>query len=447
MERQVISKVMWRLIPFMIFLYILNYIDRVNISFAKLMLKDDLKFDDAVYATGVSIFYIGYCLFEVPSNLIMERVGARVWMARIMISWGLITSAMMFINSKESFYALRVLLGIAEAGFFPGMVLYLTRWIPAKQRAQAGGLFLTSTALSGVVGSPLAGLIMRLDKVGDLRGWQWLFLLEGIPTIFAGIVILFYLDNEPKDAKWLEPEERDWLSKRLEAERGAVHGHGHHSLKHAFTSPRVWLLCFAYGFILLGFYCVHYWAPSIFKEDLLAALPEAERTDDAKNALNLTAGYLMAIVYSGATIGLVIFGRGADRTGNYRGWVIAGALLSFAGFAAGAITLTSTTLCVCFFFIAALGIFGTLGPFWALPPVFLSGPAAAAGIAFINSVGNLIGGLFGPQMMGQLKERTGSYEAGVGAFALVSLFAAVLTYCIKPAQPVHGDIAPGTESL
>ncbi len=239
----VVAKVVRRLIPFLFLCYIVNYIDRINVGYAALEMKEDLMFSDAVYGLGASMFFIGYVLFEIPSNLIMERVGARLWIARIMISWGAVSSSMMLVKTPASFYLLRLLLGVAEAGFFPGTILYLTRWIPAKERARAVALFLTSTALSGVIGGPLSGALLKMRGLSGLSGWQWLFLIEGIPAILLGIVTLHYLTDFPEEARWLSPQEREWLNQRMREEQEEKQQRHSYTLLKALTHRKVWRLC------------------------------------------------------------------------------------------------------------------------------------------------------------------------------------------------------------
>lgn len=428
LTRRTVSRVLWRLIPLMCLLYLFNYLDRVNVSFAKLQMNADLKFNDAVYGLGASIFFIGYFIFEVPSNLIMEKVGARLWMARIMVSWGLISSAMMFVKEPWHFYALRLLLGIAEAGFFPGMILYMTYWIPAEQRARAAALFLTSTALSGVVGGPLADVLMTIDWYG-LRGWQWLFILEGLPSVFLGFGILFVLSDRPEQARWLSAEEKRVLTARLARERVAM-GHAPHRLADAFTDSRVWILCLLYGTVIFGFYVINYWTPSLIRTTLAAGS-------------TAPIGLLSAIPFFAAAVTMSIAGWWADRTGDRRLTVICFAAGGACGYAIAA-TATSTPAMIVGLSVAAAGIWSTLGPFWALPSRFLCGTAAAAGIGMINSCGNLIGGFLGPNIMGQVKERSGNYDAGLwvscGVSILASLVAAFLVKDKYDPSPIVSPI-------
>ena len=415
LETRVISKVTRRLIPFMILLYLVNYIDRVNIGVAKLQMNRDLNFDDSVYAFGVSIFFIGYCLCEVPSNLIMERVGARLWIARIMISWGAVTTAMMFIRGPYSFYGLRLLLGVTEAGFFPGMILYLTYWIPARERARAIAMFMTSIALAGVIGNPLAGFILKLSGAAGLAGWQWIFLLEGTTTILLGIAILFYLTDRPEQAHWLESEERNWLIERLRQEEAPAHSHDYSQLRRAFADRKVWLLIFTYSSVAFSSYGLIYWMPTIIKK--------SASIDSPAGLSDLNVSLLSAIPFLAAAIGMVLFGRSADKSGNHSKHVAVGAFLGSAGMLlACCFTSFSTSLTVAALAMAATGIYGTLGPFWALPPSFLSGTSAAAGIALINTVASCVGGFLGPNIMGKSAKETQSYALGLGIYA-AALFA------------------------
>jgi MFS family permease len=265
-EQQVVEKVSVRLIPFMFLLYIVAYLDRVNVSYASLQMNDALGFSAEVYSIGAGIFFIGYFLFEVPSNLIMHRVGARVWMARILVTWGIISAAMMFVSGKTSFYALRFLLGIAEAGFFPGMILYLTYWFPARTRGRAVARFMTALAISGAIGGPISGVILdRLNGVSGLAGWKWLFLLEGIPAVLLGVITLLYLPDGPNNAKWLTSDEKKWIATTLDAERKTLAAHGDHSLRDAMRSSRVWTFAAIYFSLIMSFYGVTFWLPQIVK--------------------------------------------------------------------------------------------------------------------------------------------------------------------------------------
>lgn len=456
-EAAVVRKVLWRIIPFGVLLYLMNYIDRVNISMAKLSMQADahlnpeiangvLVFSDAVYAFGASIFFIAYFLFEIPSNLIQEKVGPRRWMARIVVSWGVVSTCFVFVNGPISFYVLRFLLGVAEAGFFPGMILYLSYWIPSRQRARAGAFFLTSTAIAGVVGNPLGGYILYATQSWPaLQPWQWLFLLEGLPTIILGFVALYYLTDLPKDAHWLSPREREVLMSRLAHER---HNHpsGHAAeMRHAFANPKVWILGLLYSFLMFGFYTINYWTPTIIRASLTGAGVLTSST--GKHIEYTLVGLLAAIPFGAAAIGMVFIGLHSDRT-NERRWHVAGsALVAVVGlvFAAGAARVfppsLQTAATITGLSIAAIGIWGTLGPFWTLPPAILTGTAAAAGIALVNSLGNLGGGFFGPNILASLKKSTGSDLAGLMLGAGILLLAAITTAVIRidhapPAFPI-----------
>ena len=405
-----LRKVRRRLIPFLFLLYIVAYLDRINVSFAALQMNEDLGFSSAVYGLGAGIFFVSYVLFEVPSNLILERVGVRLWISRIMITWGIASSAMMFVQGPWSFYALRFLLGAAEAGFFPGIILYLTRWFPAEDRARAIALFMTATALAGVIGGPVSGVLLSLDGVASLRGWQWLFLLEGLPALLLGVAVFKWLPERPSDAKWLEPAERDWLIARLRDEEAAAGASSHATFGRALRSGRLWLLACLYFTIIISFYGVSFWLPQILQS--LSGMSDLRVT------------FLSALPYMVAAIGMVLVARRSDRTGQRAGLVAVSALVAVCGFAAAAM-VTSPTASLAALSIAALGIWGTLGPFWTMPAAFLRGSAAAGGIAAINSVGN-IGGFVGPYAVGYVRQATGDFTAGLWLMAGSMALAAAL---------------------
>jgi len=446
-EAAVVRKVLWRILPFAILLYLMNYIDRVNISIAKLSMQADPKlnpgidaghlvFTDAVYAAGASIFFIAYFLFEIPSNLIQEKVGPRRWMARIMISWGLVSMSFMFVRGPTSFNILRFLLGAAEAGFFPGMILYLSQWIPKGQRARAGAFLLTSTAIAGVIGNPLGGWILYSARGwGGLSDWQWLFLIESIPTIILGVIILFYLTDAPKDAKWLTSAEKDLLIARLAQER-QDHPASHTSeLRHALLSPDVWSLGFLYSMLMFGFYTINYWTPSLIKTALTTA--GAINASTPRHVEYAMLGLLSAIPFGAAAIGMVIIGLHSDRK-NERRWHVAwSAIVGAAGLALAAFSATLFTgmggaiASIVGLSIAAIGIWSTLGPFWTFPPHLLTGTAAAAGIALVNSLGNLGGGFVGPNVLAWLKKTTGSDFWGLLLGSATLIIGAVLVICLR----------------
>ena len=400
-----------RLIPFLFALYVTAFLDRVNVGFAALQMQRDLGFSDAVYGLGAGIFFLGYFVFEIPSNLILERVGPRFWIARIMISWGLVSAAMAFVRSEAGFYALRFLLGVAEAGFFPGVVLYLGYWFPRAERARAVALFMTATAMSGVIGGPLSGALLELDGALGFRGWQWLFVVEGLPAVALGFVVLRFLTDRPEDARWLPDAERRELVARLAAERAEVAGRHGEDLRRALLHPRVWALALLYFAIVVGLYGVSLWLPRIVA-DL-----------GPRSAFEI--GLITAIPYLAAALAMVAVGVHSDRRGERRWHVAVSALVGAAGFAATAGLDAPPAVAVATLSLAAAGVWGCFGPFWALPGSFLAGSAAAGGIALINSIGNL-GGFVGPFALGLLRQSTGDFRAGLALLACSLVAVALL---------------------
>jgi MFS transporter, ACS family, tartrate transporter len=392
-----VARVTRHLIPFLFLLYLLNFLDRVNVGFAALEMNQDLGFGPAVYGFGAGVFFIGYCLFEVPSNLVLYRTGARLWIARIMVTWGLAASAMMFVRTPTSFYVIRFLLGVAEAGFFPGIIFYLTYWYPARERARAYAWFLAAIPICGVIGGPISGALLGLDGWLGLKGWQWLFLLEGIPPVVVGLLVLWVLPDRPRDARWLDPAQRSWLEATLEAEGSrAEAGHGV-SFAKAVANPMVWLLGLVYFLLVVALYGFALWLPQLIK---------------ASGAFtNFEVGLITAIPYAIAAIGMVLVGRRSDRTGE-RHWHLA---LPALGGALGFLAVTrigSTGPLVAALSLTAFGVLGWLGPFWSMPTAMLKEQAAAGGIALVNSMG-AVGGFVGPYVLGQVKERTGSFTGGL----------------------------------
>ena len=413
MERRVMKKATWRLIPFMCLCYLVAFIDRTNVAVAKLQ----MSFSDEVFGLGFGIFFLGYFLFEVPSNIILEKVGARIWIARIMIVWGFISSAMMFVGeSKGLFYTLRFLLGAGEAGFFPGMILYLTYWFPSAYRARTVALFMTAAALSAFVGNPLSGALLKLNGLGGLAGYQWLFLLEGIPAVILGIVVLWHLPNRPRDAKWLTREETGWLERRLDNERVERERSHRMTLWQALTNGRVMLLSLLYFLLVIGGYGMDSFIPTLVKAT-------TGWKDDFQVSL------LSSLPALCAAIAMVFFGRHADRAPQPRGHVQAASLAAAAGLAVAALfghpALVLLGLC-----LANSGRWSAIATFWALPTAFLSGTAAAGGIALINSIGNL-GGFVGPYVVGFLKQHTAGYSAGLLVLAACSLLGAILPLAFR----------------
>ncbi|MCI0535690.1 MAG: MFS transporter [Verrucomicrobiales bacterium] len=400
-RRVLLSKVNWRLIPLLFFCYVIAYIDRINVGFAKLHLREVLGVDEtvfgSVYGLGAGLFFIGYFIFELPSNLVLQRVGARIWIARIMIVWGVVSMSMMFMRGTTMFYVMRFLLGAAEAGFFPGVILYLTYWYPARERARTIALFATGGVMAGVIGSPISGAILGLDGRAGLAGWQWLFFLEALPAVLLGLVVLVLLPNRPQEARWLSDAEKAWIQSRINADAARTDLRQQHRLAEVFTSGRVWLLCLLYFLLNVGGYGYEMWLPSIIK--------------GFSGQSDLVVGWINAIPYLIAAVVMLVASQHSDRTGERRWHVAIAAISSALGFVLSAY-LKSPYLAMAALALAFAGIKSTLGPFWALGTAFLSGTAAAGGIALINSVGNL-GGFFGPTMVGVIQDRTGSNLAGL----------------------------------
>ena len=411
-ERAALWAVSLRLLPFLFLLYVFNILDRVNVGFARLQMMKDLNMSEEVYGLGFSVFYLGYFLFEVPSNLMLRRMGARRWIGRILISWGLLSSAMMLVRGPASFYLLRFLLGLAEAGFFPGIILYLSYWFPARERARAVSRFMTGSAVTGIVGNPMSGAILDyLGGAGGLAGWQWLFVLEGLPTVLLGVVALFYLTDRPEQASWLTPAERDWLAARMTQEEQHRQQHHRLTLLQALAQPRLLLLCAIYFTVSMGANSFGAYAPQLVK-------------DRFADSSALMIGVLMAVPSMGAIVGMIVVGVHSDRTGERR-WHVAGpAFVAALGWLMVA-RLESPPLVLLGLVLAHAGMLSMLAPFWALPTSFLSGAAAAGGIAFINAVGNL-GGFVGPNIIAPVKEARGNFSDALLVLAAVLAIGGVL---------------------
>jgi D-galactonate transporter len=410
-EISTIRAISWRLIPFLVLAYFLSYLDRVNLSFAGLTMNRDLGFSPTVFAWGAGIFFIGYFLFEVPSNLALEKFGASRWIARIMITWGIVSALMAVVSSAFSFYVVRFLLGVAEAGFFPGIILYLTYWYPAEYRARFLAAFAIAVPVSTVIGAPISGLLLGLDGVWGLQGWQWLFIIEGIPTVLLGIVTWFYLTDRPDNADWLTTEQRAWLLSRLKGEVAAKQAAEHLSLGQALTSPRVLMLSLIYFGFVAALYGMQFWLPQIVK---------------AFGFSNAQTGFVTAVPYLFGSIAMVLWARHSDVKRERAMHVGAPLLLTAVALGiCGYITDPLTTMVV--LTIAAIGVFCTFGVFWTLPTAWLSGTAAAGAIALINSIGNLAG-FAGPYLIGWVKETTGSTTTGLFVLAVLPLLAGVLVF-------------------
>ncbi|HJT77272.1 MAG TPA: MFS transporter [Gemmataceae bacterium] len=385
--RGVLRKVAWRLLPFLCLLYLCNGIDRSNVGFARLTMQKDLGLSDAAFNFGYGIFYFGYLAFEVPANLLLRRVGARRWMARIMISWGFVSCATMLVRGVGSFYAVRIFLGVAEAGFFPGVILYLTFWFPARERARVVALFMLAIPITGFVSNLVSGALLEyLHGAGGLTGWQWLFLAEGLPSVVIGVLVLLVLPDGPSQASWLGPAERDWLAGRIEQEEHyRRERHGADFLR-ALLDGRVWLLIGLYFTVAVGANA----AGANFPDLISKRLPAISKAQ---------VGFLAALPSACAMVSMVLMGWHSDRTGERRGHVALSAFAAAGGWALSAVA-PSPGLFLVGLCIAQAGMLSMLPTFWALPTSFLSGVAAAGGIALINSVGN-IGGLVGPNIFGK----------------------------------------------
>ena len=415
-----IERVIGRLIPFIFLCYVVAYIDRVNIGFAAKELQRDLGLSAAVFGLGGGLFFLGYCLFEIPSNLILERVGARIWIARIMIVWGLVSAGMVFVTGQASFYAMRVLLGIAEAGFFPGIVLYLTYWIPASERARAGALFMTASPVAMIVGAPVSEALLGLDGSLGLAGWQWLFIAEGLPAVILGALAWRYLTDRPEQASWLSAPQREWLTTTMGAERAARLAQHNASELRMLLSGRLWMLSLIYFLNNVVTYGVFIWLPNIMR--------------DVSGVRGWKLSVMTAVPFVAALAGMVLVGRHSDRTGDRKWHVACCALTAAAGLVLAAYSQHSVLLLVLSFMLSQAGQRAIMSVFWAIPPIFLGGTAAAAGIALINSLGNL-GGFVGPTAIGWLRQGSGNYTSGLLMLGGVLVVEAALVAALRiPAE-------------
>jgi D-galactonate transporter len=395
----VYRKVNLRLIPFLFICYVAAYLDRINIGFAQLQMKQDLGFSDAVYGLGAGIFFFGYALFEVPSNLLLEKIGARKTLIRILVLWGLTSAGMMLVSTPTQLYVARFLLGLFEAGFFPGIILYFTYWYPTRMRARIIALFMSGMAVAGIIGGPLSGWIMNdLAGVNGWKGWQWMFLLEGLPSVFLGVLAWFLLCDRPAEARWLSAHEKDLIDRTLQRDRQALGPAHHGSLRQALRDPTIYILAFAYFTFIAGTYVITFWLPTMVKSFGIS------------NPLEI--GALTAIPYLIGAIGMVVLGKHSDRTGERR-WHCAGAaFLGGAGLVAASFLTGHLAAALVALSFATIGIFATMPLFWSIPTAYLSSSAAAGGIALINSLG-LVGGFVSPFVIGWVKASTGSVNYGL----------------------------------
>ena len=414
------GRIAWRLMPILFIGYIVAYLDRVNVGFAKLQMIGDLKFSESVYGLGAGIFFWGYFFFEVPSNLILHKIGARVWICRVLVVWGLVSALTALVSTPFQFYAVRFLLGVAEAGFFPGMVLYLTYWFPSHRRAKMMALLMAGNPVSGFLGGPLSGFIMHsLDHQSGWAGWQWLFVIEAAPAVVLGVVVFFYLDDRVATAKWLSPEEKRIVAAEIEAEAQVKQQNTAGSV---FVTGRVWLMCAILFGIVMGSYAIGFWQPTIIQQTGIKD--------------PFMVGLLTMVPYGLALASMILTGWHADKTRERR-WHVAGpAMMAACGFLLCTQSGGSTILAVAGLALAVAGVVTALPMFWALPTSFLGGTAAAAGIALINCTGNLAG-FFSPTLIGLLKDYTGTLTSGLLLVACCLLGSAALILTQVPAKLVN----------
>jgi MFS transporter, ACS family, tartrate transporter len=410
-----LRKLSWRLLPFLFVLYIVAWLDRVNVGFAALQMNSDLGFSSSTFGLGSGIFFVGYCLFEVPSNLVLHRIGARLWIARIMITWGAISAAMMLVRTPAMFYLLRFLLGAAEAGFFPGVIYYLSQWYPAGHRARAIAAFMTAIPVTGLVGGPLSGALLGLNGVYQLAGWQWLFLLEGIPAIVLGSLVLVCLPDRPQSANWLLASERDWLIHELAAEKKASAEEHLVSVLSALIDRRVWRLGTLFLLTAMGFFGYSFWAPLIIKS----------LTQVGDLGVGMISGGISAI-----TIGCMLLNSAhSDFIGERALHVAVPLAISSLGFI-GCALLRQPVLAIFALALVPIGHCGAYGPFWSMPTLFLSGARLAGGIALVTTIA-AFGGFLGPSLIGFLKDRTGTHVVAFLLLAAFGLIAALLAFGLR----------------
>ena len=414
LEGRVIGKLRQRLIPFLMLCYFVNFLDRVNIGFASLTMMKDLQLSQTAYGLGAGLFFLTYFAFEVPSNLALNCFGARRWIARIMFSWGIISGAMALISGPTGFYVVRLLLGAAEAGFFPGIIFYLTLWFPALYRARMVGLFMAAIPISIVIGAPVSGFILGLDGVFGLRGWQWLFVLEAAPAVLLSVIVLFYLTDRPEAATWLADDQRAWLVARLAAERETREAAKRYSVTQALTDGKVLALAAVYFCSVASGYAIQFFLPQIVKSFGLS---------------NVQTGFVTAIPYAVGLVAMITWGLRSDRRAERRGHAAVAYGIAAIGIAGGAV-LDDPVLKMLAFSVALFGQNASLPVFWTLPTAFLSGAAAAGGIAIINALGNLAG-FAGPFAMGALRDLTGNYLWGLLLVALLAIVGVIILLLLR----------------
>ena len=414
LEARTMRRVTLRLVPFLILCYFVAFLDRVNLSFAALTMNKDVSITPTVFGQAAGIFFISYFIFEVPSNLALEKFGARKWIARIMLTWGIISGCMAFVSGDTSFLVIRFLLGAAEAGFFPGIIFFMTLWFPSAYRARIAGYFMAAIPLSSVLGAPFSSWLLGLEGVAGLHGWQWMFILEAAPAVILAGVVLYYLTDRPADAAWLPAEERQWLDQRLAAEQQQRVASQHFSVMQALTNPKVLALSLVYFGNVACLYGTSFFLPQIVKEFGLT---------------NLQTGFVAAIPAVVGVIASVMWGRSSDRRQERKGHLLIALGLATLGTAAATIMPTPVLKMVALS-VAAFGIYGALPVFWTLPTAFLSGAAAAGGIAIINALGNL-SGYYGPAIVGYMKDQTGGFAAGLQALAAAGAIGFVIVLLLS----------------
>ncbi|HRH44913.1 MAG TPA: MFS transporter [Pyrinomonadaceae bacterium] len=414
-EKRTKTRITKRLMPFLILLFILAYIDRVNVGYANLEMSKDLGFSPEIFGFGAGIFFFGYFLLEIPGSLIVENWSARKWLARIIISWGFLAVLMGFIQNTTHFYVIRFLLGLAEAGFFPGIIIYLSHWFRYQDRAKAVAMFMTALPFANIFGSPISGLILGVNWLG-LAGWRWVFILEGIPAVIFGIVTIYYLTDKPKDADWLETDEKEWITNELECEKAAKKAVKHYTIAEAFKNRNVIILALSYFCAVVCVYGFTFWLPTILK--------------GLSGFSNLQVSLIAALPYCAGLVAMLLMGWSSDRR-NERRWHTAISLLAVClGLFLSSLFLENVYLAIIVFCVAGAGLYSYLPSFWALPTAFLTESAAAASIGLINSVGNL-GGFAGPYIVGYLTTKTGTFYSGVIYLSGSALIAAVLILMVK----------------
>lgn len=430
-EQQTVRRVIWRILPFLIVCYLIAIIDRGNIGMASLQMNEDLGLSKAVFGLASSLFFIGYFLFEVPSNLAMQKIGAKIWISRIMITWGIVSLCTAFVKSEEMLYVLRFLLGAAEAGFFPGVILYLTYWIPGKYRARVIATFMVAIPGANFIGSPISGAILSLDGWYGMRGWHWLFILEGIPAIVLGIAAFFILSNRPENASWLTPEQKAWLSTTMAAENSQRKAIGHISLWQLLRHKHIWVMALIYAGASAAGSTLSVWSPQLLKSYGLD---------------NFTTGLVNAIPYGLASVLMIVWGRSSDRTGERR-WHTALTLFLIAGGLLSAFMTNSLAGSVVILSLVLIGAYSMKGPFWALASGWLSSSTTAAGLAAIGAMANLIGGGVMVNIYGIINEHTGSHTLAMVPLAVLCAAGGIAVLVMGRNKTCHVDVGHSASGM